>query len=634
MKHSVSQFKRSKLQRLIAAFRGPAPESVDPKRGRLLLESLESRQLLAGDVDLLATDGSPQPSPQPAAESSLVLTTQAEGEPANDLVQFAKDLDSAGVRFYGANWCPACTQQKELFEDGGDDLPFIEVTGPDRQLNATGQSEGITTFPTWEFPDSSRATGVLSLETISARSGVQIPQSENPTFAAVGAQTVSNGSPLHIPIDAYDPNGGPLTVTVQVDDPSLLEATVITGNRSLRLDMEGFGDMVFELFEQRAPEPAGRVATLAQSDFYDDIIFHRVVDNFVIQAGDPTGTGTSGSNLGSFDDQFHPDLQHNRSGVLSFAKTSDDTNNSQFFVTEVPTRHLDFNHSIFGQLVEGEDVREAISGMETNANGTPTTPIRIDDATVFTDTENSVIMLRGLGGTGQTSVTVTVTDGDNNTFSEVIQVDVVADQANSQPYLDPITTPAPVARNTNATLQLGSTDIENDTVIYGAALQGSQSNANVSVDSSSGLVTVTPANDFTGDVDVLVSVRSTVNNGDSDNQLVTFRFEGEAATTPTSLDLLAGSDTGVSNVDNVTSATTLSFAVDGVTDGATVQIVNTANDSVIGSIVASGTTATITTSNLDSLRTLYFSIFLSLRIYISAQWVHLNVTPLSLLTLL
>src|SRR5690606_19222892 len=89
--------------------------------------------------------------------------------------------------------------------------------------------------------------------------------------------------------------------------------------------------------------------------------FHRVLNNFVIQGGDPLGNGTGGSTLGDFDDQFHLDLQHNRTGVLSYAKSADDTNDSQFFITEGPQRFLDFNHSVFGQLVEGETVRQGIS---------------------------------------------------------------------------------------------------------------------------------------------------------------------------------------------------------------------------------------------------------------------------------
>ena len=124
--------------------------------------------------------------------------------------------------------------------------------------------------------------------------------------------------------------------------------------------------MVFQLFEDKAPRPTGRVIELAQDGFYDGIIFHRVIKDFVIQGGDPTGTGTGGSTLGDFDDQFHVDLQHNREGLLSYAKSTDDTNDSQFFVTLGATRHLDFNHSIFGILTEGYHVLEAIGNTATN----------------------------------------------------------------------------------------------------------------------------------------------------------------------------------------------------------------------------------------------------------------------------
>ncbi len=124
-------------------------------------------------------------------------------------------------------------------------------------------------------------------------------------------------------------------------------------------------------------------------------------DNFVLQAGDPTATGTSGSTLGNFDDQFNANLLHNRTGVLSFAKSSDDTNNSQFFITEGAQRSLDFNHSIFGQLTEGDDVREAISELDDAAdritnttNNKPSIDIKMTSVDVFTDTENALIRLK------------------------------------------------------------------------------------------------------------------------------------------------------------------------------------------------------------------------------------------------
>ncbi len=482
------------------AFRDRKTNRTRRPARRLRFQSLENRRLLAAEV--LPTYSQAQVSNEPAV---LAASTTSEGEPAADLVEFAKLLAAAEVRFFGASWCADCTAQAQLFEDGWNELPFVEVTGSDREFNDVGIAEEIEFLPTWEFPDGSRFEGVLSLAEISARSGVDIPVGEAPSFETIEDQIVQIGSPLHIPIDAYDPNGDALTVTVSVDHPEAIEATVIAGNRSIRIDMDGFGDMVFQLFEQRAPRPAGRVIELAENDFYDDIILHRVIDNFMFQTGDPTGTGTSGSELGPFDDQFHPDLQHNRGGVLSFAKSADDTNNSQFFVTEVPTRHLDFNHSIFGQLVEGDEVREAISELDTidpdsfPPNHMPVVEISMTTIDVFTDMENGVIMLKALGDSATTtSVTVTVTDSNGLASQQTFDVAIESDTANSPPFLEPLNVPSEIFVNQVLELQLTSFDIEGDVGVYNAARVGGDIDADVVIDNQTGVVTITPATDAEG----------------------------------------------------------------------------------------------------------------------------------------
>jgi cyclophilin family peptidyl-prolyl cis-trans isomerase len=617
---TLNPSRKSLLKRILGNGFSKQRDKEDPRRGRLLLESLEKRAMLAGDADFLCTNGEvhEQNTLDLAAEINsdnlksdaslgFEITTSAEGEAAADLVQFAKDLTAAGVKFFGAAWCEFCSEQKQLFADGSNFLPFIEVTSPDRSLNSVGVAENIETFPTWEFPDGTRATGVQTLQTLSDRSGVAIPQGVTPSFLSLGNQIVQIGSPLHLAVDAYSPSGEPLTVTVSVSDPSLVEATVLTGNRSIRIDLDGYEDMVFELFEQRAETASGRVIQLAQDGFYDGIIFHRVVNGFVIQGGDPTGTGTSGSSLGNFDDDYHPDLQHNREGVLSFAKSSDDTNNSQFFVTEVPTRFLDFNHSVFGQLVEGSDVREAISETAVNASSRPLNDVTITTIDVFEDTENSVIMLKPTGaGTGVTSVTVTVTDQSGNDVSETIDVSVVADSANSQPYLSDLTASVTSQINTPAELQLSSVDIEGDAVTYFGQSLSSASNGTVSVDSISGLVTVTPADGFIGTITAQVGVApgsGVFGNGasDSDTQRVSFIFQADTLPAPTSIDLSSGSDSGTSSTDNITRTGTLSFLISGLTSGSTVNIIDTDSLSLIGTGTAAGTTAIITTSNIAAL---------------------------------
>ncbi len=601
---ATRQSKRTLRQWLSRLITSPVRHD-HPRRGRLLLENLESRQLLAGDVALLSTDPGEQLTNDTVLQSeigdqdeTLPVNGEAQGEASPDLVAFAQALDDAGVRFFGAAFSDLSTEQRQLFDDGADDLPFIEVTGPDRSLNAVGIAEGISVFATWDFPNQlDRVEGVLTLQEISELSGIAIPQSELPTFATVGDQTVEIGSPLHIPIDVYDPDGGPQTVTISVEDPSLIEATVIQGNRSLRFDLEGYGDLVFELFEQRAPTASGRVAELAEAGFYDGIIFHRVIDNFVLQAGDPTATGSGGSTLGDFDDDFHPDLQHNTSGVLSFAKAGDDTNDSQFFITEGPTRNLDFNHSVFGLLVEGEDVREAISEQATNGADRPLFDVVIDTAEVFTDTENSVIQLRALGNTtGSTNVTITVTDADGNTHSEVIEVDVIGDQFDAQPYLEPINVPTtPLPNNSSTQIQLNAIDVEGDAVAFTA-----QTSAGVNATvQDSGLLTITPDPGFTGTAQVLVDVsRANPFNSDADSQLFTLEFEDAGANVPSTPVLAIGSDTGISGTDGITNAGTLSFTVNNTTAGANVELVDTITGNVLGLAVASGTITTVTTNNI------------------------------------
>jgi len=119
------------------------------------------------------------------------------------------------------------------------------------------------------------------------------------------------------------------------------------------------GEMVIELFADKAPKTVNNFVFLSRQGFYDDVIFHRVIADFMAQGGDPTGTGTGGPGY-KFEDEFHPSLKHDKPGVLSMANAGPGTNGSQFFITHVPTPWLDNKHSVFGQVVEGMDVLMSI----------------------------------------------------------------------------------------------------------------------------------------------------------------------------------------------------------------------------------------------------------------------------------
>jgi len=119
------------------------------------------------------------------------------------------------------------------------------------------------------------------------------------------------------------------------------------------------GDIKVELYADRAPLTVENFINLARAGFYDGTTFHRVIAGFMAQGGDPTGTGTGGPGY-RFGDEFHPSLRHAGAGTLSMANAGAGTNGSQFFITLAATPHLDNRHSVFGRVVDGMDVVQAL----------------------------------------------------------------------------------------------------------------------------------------------------------------------------------------------------------------------------------------------------------------------------------
>lgn len=120
------------------------------------------------------------------------------------------------------------------------------------------------------------------------------------------------------------------------------------------------GDMRLRLFAEEAPLTVNNFVFLAQQGFYDGTVFHRVLQDFMAQGGDPTGTGGGGPGY-QFEDETENGLVFDRPGLLAMANAGPATNGSQFFITFVPTPHLNGNHTIFGEILEGQDVLESIS---------------------------------------------------------------------------------------------------------------------------------------------------------------------------------------------------------------------------------------------------------------------------------
>jgi peptidyl-prolyl cis-trans isomerase A (cyclophilin A) len=156
------------------------------------------------------------------------------------------------------------------------------------------------------------------------------------------------------------------------------------------------GSFTVKLFEAEAPNTVANFVGLAEgtkewtdpktgqkktAPFYDGIIFHRVIDGFMIQGGDPLGKGYGGPGY-KFGDEFHPSLKHNRDGLLSMANAGPNTNGSQFFITLAPTPHLDNRHSIFGVVEDGMDVVRKIGKVRIGAQDRPVTDVVINKVTI------------------------------------------------------------------------------------------------------------------------------------------------------------------------------------------------------------------------------------------------------------
>ena len=137
------------------------------------------------------------------------------------------------------------------------------------------------------------------------------------------------------------------------------------------------GKFTIELFEDKAPITTQNFIKLVNDGFYDGLIFHRVIQGFMIQGGCPEGTGGGGPGY-TIKDEFHPDLKHECEGILSMANAGPNTGGSQFFITVAPTPWLDNHHSVFGKVINGMDVVMQISKAQKDRNDRPVSEITIN----------------------------------------------------------------------------------------------------------------------------------------------------------------------------------------------------------------------------------------------------------------
>jgi cyclophilin family peptidyl-prolyl cis-trans isomerase len=458
----------------------------------------------------------------------------------------------------------------------------------------------------------------LSIESLEDRRVMAAPDILN----LPSSLTVLAGAPIQLPLDGVDTDGDALSYSFSVDPQfqgklgfemrtGKTVEIVVQHTSSGDNDPSFTGKLVFKLFEDLAPRTTEHFLTLAERDpsFFENIIFHRVVDDFVVQGGDPTGTGTGGSNLGQFDDEFHPDLQHTSRGLLSMAKSSDDTNDSQFFVTLVPTRNLDFNHSIFGVLVEGESVLEQIANVEkvpnnpdqpesaSNPKTRPKNPVTMTSVTVQEDTQNSAATIKLLDSsfTGTVNVNVTVSDGTNQ-VTKTIAVTGAPDTIDNQPFLQTID-PIQTTVNTPVSVTIPFTDVDGGSAPVFDNANSDNPNLELSMNATTGVLTVTPKNGLVGVQHVLLGVRNATS--EFDIQDVPIYISPGAPAAPNLQDV---SDTGPSNSDNITrrdnssAAEALQFTINNVVAGAEVRLM--IGSTLIGqATVPTGATSVNITTN-------------------------------------
>jgi peptidyl-prolyl cis-trans isomerase A (cyclophilin A) len=156
------------------------------------------------------------------------------------------------------------------------------------------------------------------------------------------------------------------------------------------------GNFTVELYDTKTPKTVANFVGLAEgtrewthpkthqkskTPYFDGIIFHRIIPGFMIQGGDPLGQGYGGPGY-QFEDEFHPDLRHDRAGILSMANAGPNTNGSQFFITLGATPHLDRRHSVFGAVVAGMDVVNKIGNVATDRNDRPVQPVVMNKVTI------------------------------------------------------------------------------------------------------------------------------------------------------------------------------------------------------------------------------------------------------------
>ncbi len=313
------------------------------------------------------------------------------------------------------------------------------------------------------------------------------------------------GKPVFIPLSASDSDNQALTYTISSSNPKI-KIDIHKDNVWLKLDIANYGSLTFELFQDIAPRTVATIRSFVEAGFYDGLTFHRIANlgttanpQFIVQGGDPQGTGSGGPGF-QYEDEFNLGAMFTGRGQLAMANSGSDTNGSQFFITQNPTRHLDFKHTIFGQLVRGFDVLASLAGASRDSSDRPTTTITITRATIVQNITDAVVTLTCPAGQSGT-VTVQVSDGVNKSFRS-FNVKGIADQQNQKPFMKNLPDRLSVRAGKTIKIPCAASDFENDSVIFSGQILAGQATGTFVGHTAY----ITPDPSFTGLLQVKLSV--------------------------------------------------------------------------------------------------------------------------------
>ncbi len=418
------------------------------------------------------------------------------------------------------------------------------------------------------------------------------------TLPSPGTQSVSAGAPLNVALNGSDSAGDAVSYTVSVDNsgltnasvssPQLTAAVMPSSNSTMTIAVTGTnsdgttfaGNMVFSLFNNYVSNAVNSITKLVNEGFYNGLQFFRVINTFMGQTGSPTNNGQGGSGT-SFDDDYNSNLQFTGPGILALANSGANTNSSQFFITSPeetsPYTSGNFRYTIIGYLVSGSNILTDIMNVPVTTNSTtgfpdPNNPVTMTSVTLRTDNQDGVLQLSApTGTTGTATVTVTATstaDGGAST-STTFTVNVGPSGYTDPPYINRPVSPITTTAGTSANFTIPATNVSGNAVTY-AATPSSTSTMTVTQNAttpSQWTLTATTAGVYSVTESVTAASPASGENTAADTEAVPV-YVNPAAPTISLVPGTGATSTTFTDLNNTTGKT-LTFALSGLTSGAT-----------------------------------------------------------------